>query len=180
MSSITKLYGLIGYQFQDENLITLALTHRSMANEHNERLEFLGDSILNFVIAARLYQQFPDLREGELSRIRAGLVKGETLADIGRELTLGEFLRLGAGEKKSGGEKRCSILANTVEAIIGAVYLDAGTVACEQMVLHLYQARLADVPNTAQEKDPKTTLQEYLQGHRLPLPDYHIDKISGR
>lgn len=180
MASFTKFYAAIGYEYKDESLAKLALTHRSKSAEHNERLEFLGDSLLNFIMAAKLYQRFPLLREGDLSRIRAGLVNGETLGEIARELKIGVFLRLGVGEKKSGGDERTSILANAMEAIIGSIYLDTGIKKCEQVVLNWYKERLKHVPNTAQKKDPKTTLQEYLQAQHLPLPDYHVEKITGQ
>ena len=156
-----------------------ALTHRSHGSPNNERLEFLGDSILNCAIAARLYQTYPRLPEGDLSRMRAALVKEQTLAEIAARLKLGDILMLGEGELKSGGFRRPSILADALEAIIGAVYLDAGFVAAEQMILALYEPLLQNLDPKTIAKDPKTQLQEYLQSRKLPLPQYEVLAIRG-
>ena len=162
------------YQFRDKGLLDQALTHRSASSKHNERLEFLGDSLLGQVIAAQLYHRFPDASEGELSRMRSSLVREKTLAEIATELNLGDVLNLGSGELKSGGFRRASILADALEAIFGAVYLDGGFDACEQIILSLYRERLEALPEGGTDKDPKTTLQEWLQGKRLPLPVYDL------
>ena len=180
MSNYQNLYKKLSYQFHDETLITQALTHSSMSDKHYERLEFLGDSLLNLIIAEKLYQSFPNLREGELSRLRAGLVNGETLAELARELHIGDFLRLGIGEKKSGGADRDSILADCMEAIIGAIYLDADFEQCRERVITWCEERIAAVPEMILKKDPKTSLQEYVQAHHLPLPNYKIIDIKGK
>lgn len=169
----------LGHPYKDESLLELALTHRSCGKRNNERLEFLGDAILNFVIAEALFNKFVQAREGELSRLRARLVKGETLAVIARELGLGDFLRLGSGELKSGGFRRDSILADSVEAIIGSIHLDAGAEASKAFVLALYQSRLADLDMEETLKDSKTRLQEHLQSRRLALPAYELEKVQG-
>lgn len=174
-----KLLRRIGYNFQDASLLRLALTHRSVSNTNNERLEFLGDAILGFLIAEELYRRFPMAAEGEMSRLRASLVKGQTLAMIATELELGEFMLLGSGELKSGGFRRDSILACTLEALIGAVYLDGGEVACRSLVKSLFASRLDQVSPDSVEKDPKTQLQEYLQARKLPLPIYDLSKVEG-
>lgn len=179
MTSIVRLQQALGYDFNDPELLKLALTHRSAGGQHNERLEFLGDSILNHIIAEALYHRFPLTREGTMSRMRAGLVKGETLADIAGELELGKYLQLGSGERKSGGHRRRSILADTLEALIGSILLDADVEACRACVLALYKSRLDDLhPDTA-EKDPKTRLQEYVQGRGNPLPEYSLLNVEG-
>ncbi|MBI3772682.1 MAG: ribonuclease III [Gammaproteobacteria bacterium] len=174
-----KLLRRIGYNFQDASLLRLALTHRSVSNTNNERLEFLGDAILGFLIAEELYRRFPTAAEGEMSRLRASLVKGQTLAVIASELELGEFMLLGSGELKSGGYRRDSILACTLEALIGAVYLDGGEAACRPLVQSLFASRLDQVSPDMVEKDPKTQLQEYLQARKLPLPVYDLSKVEG-
>jgi ribonuclease-3 len=168
-----------GYQFTDSRLLETALTHRSSAGQNNERLEFLGDAVLAFVIAEYLYLRFPGATEGVLTRLRASLVRRETLAGLARELNLGEHVRLGGGEKKSGGWRRDSILANTLESIIGAVYLDGGMDRCRQLILQLFQGRLEGLSATEPSKDPKTSLQEYLQARRRPLPVYTVVAESG-
>ncbi|MGO2320437.1 MAG: ribonuclease III [Vibrio toranzoniae] len=178
-SSIDKLERKIGYQFNDADLIHLALTHRSAAGKHNERLEFLGDSILSFVIADDLYHRFPKVNEGDMSRMRATLVRGHTLAELGREFELGDYLKLGPGELKSGGFRRDSILADAVEAIIGAVYLDSDTETVRRIILSWYQSRLEAIQPGVSQKDPKTRLQEFLQGRRNPLPVYTVTNIKG-
>lgn len=178
-SPIDKLERKIGYQFNDADLIHLALTHRSAAGKHNERLEFLGDSILSFVIADDLYHRFPKVNEGDMSRMRATLVRGHTLAELGREFELGDYLKLGPGELKSGGFRRDSILADAVEAIIGAVYLDSDTETVRRIILSWYQSRLEAIQPGVSQKDPKTRLQEFLQGRRNPLPVYTVTNIKG-
>lgn len=169
----------VGYEFKDSSLCELALTHRSCGKRNNERLEFLGDSILNFVIAEDLYARFPQAREGELSRLRAGQVKGETLAEIARELKFGDYLRLGSGELKSGGFRRDSILADSVEAVIGAVYLDSDMETARALVLGWYKERLDKINLKKSQKDSKTRLQEFLQSRRQPLPNYELVKVEG-
>ena len=177
---LKKLEKNIGYDFNDKGLLEQALTHRSTGSKNNERLEFLGDGILNFVIAAAIYKCKPRAPEGEMSRLRAHLVRKETLADVGRELNVGDFLRLGGGELKSGGYRRDSTIADCVEAILGAIYLDNGFSACEQVILSLFKTRLDDLPDLSDLKDPKTRLQEFLQSKGKPLPEYEIIEISGK
>ncbi len=165
-------------KFQDPALLQQALTHRSADPKNNERLEFLGDAILSLVIAEALYMRFPQVKEGKLSRLRASLVRGETLAELGRELNLGEVLALGQGELKSGGFRRESILADAVEALFGAVYLDSGFEAAKQLILKLYDERLRGIDVTEAVKDPKTRLQELLQSRKLPLPIYSVKELK--
>ncbi len=178
-ASLNTLQRKLGYTFTNQELLHLALTHRSASGKHNERLEFLGDSILSFVVADALYHQFPKVDEGDMSRMRAALVRGNTLAELAREFELGDYLRLGPGELKSGGFRRESILSDTVEAIIGAVYLDTGLEPVRQLILQWYQQRLEEICPGDRQKDPKTRLQEYLQGRRLPLPVYHVMQVRG-
>lgn len=178
-SSLQRLEKKIGYQFKDENFLKLALTHRSANGTHNERLEFLGDSILSFVVADELYHRFPKVDEGDMSRMRATLVRGHTLAELGREFQLGDYLFLGPGELKSGGFRRDSILADAVEAIIGGIYLDSDTEVIRGVILAWYKTRLDSIEPGVSQKDPKTRLQEYLQGRRKPLPTYTVTKIKG-
>ncbi|WP_047048407.1 ribonuclease III [Vibrio mexicanus] len=178
-SPIDKLERKIGYTFNQSDLIHLALTHRSAHGKHNERLEFLGDSILSFVIADDLYHRFPKVNEGDMSRMRATLVRGNTLAELGREFELGDYLKLGPGELKSGGFRRDSILADAVEAIIGAIYLDSDIEVTRRIVLSWYQTRLDSIQPGVSQKDPKTRLQEFLQGRRKPLPVYTVTNIKG-
>lgn len=168
----------IGYAFNDPDLLELALTHRSCGSHNNERLEFLGDAALNFIVGHAIFQRLPNSKEGELSRYRANLVKGVTLTEIANELELGEHLYLGGGEMKSGGNRRASILADTVEAIIGAIYLDGGMNASEQFVLNLYKSRLDNL-STSSAKDAKTELQEFMQAGGNDLPHYEVAEISG-
>lgn len=177
---IARLVKLLEYSFDDQQLLREALTHRSASSKNNERLEFLGDSILNFVIAAELFQQYPDSAEGDLSRLRASLVKKEGLVLIAHDLNLGEYLTLGGGEMKSGGHRRDSIQADAVEAIFGAVFLDAGFDTCRQLILRLYQQQLDNAPDPATLKDPKTRLQELLQGRKLSIPNYEVLDVSGK
>ena len=177
--ALDQLCRSLGYSFNDKRLLDNALTHRSAGSRNNERLEFLGDAILSFVISAELYLRFPDADEGALSRLRASLVKGDTLAEMARELSLGDYLNLGSGELKSGGFRRDSILADAVEAILGAVYLDSGIDTVRDLILRLYGSRIAAVTPKAVLKDPKTRLQEFLQSRRRPLPVYAVESMSG-
>lgn len=156
-----------------------ALTHRSVGAANNERLEFLGDALLNAAIAIELFRRWPDAPEGELSRLRAALVKGDTLADIARELGVGEALRLGEGERKSGGHRRDSILADALEAVVGAVYLDSDFDTTRGLVAELFRARLDDLPSADELKDAKTRLQEYLQCRGQSPPDYEVVDTAG-
>jgi ribonuclease-3 len=169
----------LGYAFADPALLERALTHRSYGSNHYERLEFLGDSVLSFVMSAELYGRFPALAEGELTRLRASLVKQDTLAGVARQLGLGESLLLGGGELKSGGFERDSILADALEAVIGAVFLDGGIAAAQAVVARLFQSLLAQLDPHAIPKDPKTSLQECLQKQALPTPDYELLETSG-
>ncbi len=169
----------LDYYFSNPDLLECALTHRSVGSYNNERLEFLGDAILNFLIADELYRRFPQASEGELSRARANLVNGSALAVLATAYNLGDFLRLGSGELKSGGFRRESILAGTLEAVIGAAYLDKGFDACRGLVQTLYQERLATISPETHPKDPKTRLQEYLQAQKRPLPSYTVTAIEG-
>lgn len=174
-----KIQKVLGYTFTHKDLLRQALTHRSASSKHNERLEFLGDSILSFVIANALYQHFPYINEGDMSRMRATLVRGNTLAEIAYEFDLGEYLKLGQGELKSGGFRRESILANTVEALIGSIYLDSNIKTVEELILKWYEKRLEKISPGDTQKDPKTRLQEYLQSKHLSLPAYFIVEIFG-
>ncbi|WP_282109486.1 ribonuclease III [Shewanella algicola] len=179
IKNLPRLSRTLGYEFNNIELLTQALTHRSAANKHNERLEFLGDSILSIVISDALYHQFPKATEGDLSRMRATLVKGDTLTIIAKEFKLGDYLYLGPGELKSGGFRRESILADAVEAIIGAIYLDADLEICRELLLTWYAERLAKIKPGINQKDPKTILQEHLQGFKKPLPDYQVVAVEG-
>lgn len=169
----------LGYAFADASLLDLALTHRSASARNNERLEFLGDAVLGLVVARALYERRPDAGEGGLSRFRARLVRGETLADVAREQGLGGFVRLGSGEARTGGFQRASILSNALEAVVGAVYLDGGMAAAEGVVLRLLGPRLEALPAEGELADPKTRLQEWLQarGHRPPV--YAVHQVAG-
>ena len=169
----------LGYRFQNARLLQQALTHRSHSTPHNERLEFLGDGVLNCLIAAELYTRFATLREGELSRLRASLVREQRLHELAARLSLGDYLRLGEGELKSGGFRRPSILADALEAMIGAVFLDGGFEAARQVVAGLYQPLLETLDPTGTAKDPKTQLQEWLQGRKLSLPHYSVIATHG-
>ncbi|GAA3940100.1 ribonuclease III [Litoribacillus peritrichatus] len=171
----------LGYSFKDIELLELALSHRSVGNTNNERLEFLGDSILNFVIGEDLYRRFPDIQEGHLSRLRARMVKGATLAELGLEFGLSDFMKMGAGELKSGGYRRESILADAVEAIIGAIHLEnnGDMSVCKRVILAWYQSRLDKLSIKDTLKDPKTRLQEFLQSRKLALPEYEVVKVKG-
>lgn len=169
----------LGYSFQDAALLARALTHRSHSGQNYERLEFLGDSILSFTIADALYDRYPQLSEGDLTRVRATLVRRETLAKLARELKLGDCLELGGGELKSGGFDRDSILADTLEAVFGAVYKDSNLDAARAVVLRLYRPLLDEIDPLSIHKDPKTRLQEFLQSQSLATPVYNVLEISG-
>ena len=176
---LLKLSQRLGYTFKDQSLVELALTHRSKGVTNNERLEFLGDSILSLVISEDLYQRFPEAKEGKLSRLRARIVKGKTLAEVAKDFNLGDFLLLGSGELKSGGHKRESILADAVEALIGAIYLDAGLDAARERVLAWFASRLDDLSLEDPIKDPKTQLQEIQQAAGSRLPKYEVLSVDG-
>ncbi|GLK88185.1 ribonuclease III [Pseudomonas turukhanskensis] len=178
-AALSRLERQLGYSFKDQDLMILALTHRSFAGRNNERLEFLGDAILNFVAGEALFERFPQAREGQLSRLRARLVKGETLAILARGFDLGEYLRLGSGELKSGGFRRESILADALEALIGAIYLDAGMEAARERVLAWLSSELDGLTLVDTNKDPKTRLQEFLQSRGCELPRYEVVDIQG-
>ncbi len=167
------------YTFDDPALLEQALTHRSRGHRHNERLEFLGDALLNFTIAALLYEERPDAPEGDLSRMRARLVRDRTLAQVARELGLGDHLRLGPGELKSGGYLRESILADALEAIFGAALLDGGVDRARRLIESLLRPRMDALPEVDMLKDPKTRLQEFLQARGLHLPEYCVIDESG-
>lgn len=178
-SSLKILQTALNYQFKKESLLRQALTHRSYSSTHNERLEFLGDGVLNCTIARCLFEQFTQLKEGELSRIRAHLVRQETLVIVAQNLSVSKYLLLGEGELKSGGLQRPSILADAVEAIFGAIFCDAGFEAAQNVVTELFADLLKGIdPNNA-GKDGKTQLQERLQGQKLPVPQYDIIDIKG-
>jgi ribonuclease-3 len=179
-SALSNLTRQLDYDFTDPDLLDCALTHSSKSTENNERLEFLGDSVLNFIISAILYERYPGVAEGELTRVRAGLVKKETLAQLARQLQLGEFLRLGAGELRSGGFARDSILADALEAIFGAVFLDGGIDSARTVVSLLYGELLQRVTPETVIKDSKTQLQEYLQSHALATPVYNVVEVTGK
>ena len=178
--AMQRLSNVIGHQFNDGALLKQALTHRSAKGSHNERLEFLGDSILGFVIAEVLFEKFPKHDEGDLTRMRSSLVKGVTLAEMAREFDLGDYLFLGPGELKSGGHRRESILEDAMEAIIGAVYLDTDLPTCKALVLHWFAHRLDIIKPGNEQKDPKTRLQEYLQGRKIALPEYDVIDTRGQ
>ncbi|RUO80595.1 ribonuclease III [Idiomarina tyrosinivorans] len=177
---IAKLEQQLGYEFRDKGLLERALTHRSAAAKHNERLEFLGDSILGLVIAEALFERFPKEPEGDLSRMRATIVCGRSLAKFARRIGLGEFLRLGQGELKSGGYRRDSILADSVEAIIGAMYLESGLSSCQQHIREWFAEQLQTIQPGINQKDPKTRLQEWLQARQQPLPNYEVVATQGQ
>ncbi|MDX2320206.1 MAG: ribonuclease III [Moritella sp.] len=176
---LERLQTVLGYEYKDAALLQQALTHRSAYFKHNERLEFLGDSVLGFIISDALFCKFPEVPEGDLSRMRATLVKGLTLAEIAREFELSECLILGPGELKSGGFRRESILADTVEALIGAMYLDSDIETTRERVLAWYATRLADIKPGIGQKDAKTQLQEWLQGRKQALPLYQVEEVKG-
>ena len=169
----------LGHAFRRPELLVQALTHRSHGARHNERLEFLGDAVLNCVVARTLFERFPDQPEGDLSRVRAGLVNRDTLADVARRLELSDAIRVGEGELKSGGAERPSILADALEAIYGAVFLDGGFEAARGVIDRTFAEVLGNADPSALGKDPKTRLQEWLQGRRLPVPAYRIVTVEG-
>lgn len=179
MKKLNILQKKLGHTFTDETLLVRALTHRSAGSRHNERLEFLGDSILSMVIADALFHRFPKVNEGDMSRMRATLVREKTLAEIAREFELGEYLILGPGELKSGGYRRESILADAVEALIGAVYIDTDIEGIRNLLLAWYDERLTEIQPGIEQKDPKTRLQELLQAKRKPLPTYTVVEVIG-
>lgn len=169
----------LGYLFKNPDLLQQALSHRSTAGENYERLEFLGDAIVNFVIADELFTRFPEATEGQLTRLRANLVNQQTLSEIADELMLSDYINLGVGELKSGGARRPSILADAVEAIIAAIYLDSSLDTCQDCVSNWYATRLDYIKLDESQKDPKTMLQEYTQARKMPLPIYRILSITG-
>lgn len=169
----------LDYAFRQPDLLRQALTHRSYGLPHNERLEFVGDAVLNCAVALALYERFPGTPEGELSRARASLVNRDTLAQLARELGLGAAIRLGEGELKSGGADRTSIIADALEAVLGAVFVDGGFAAARGVIDRIYAELLRDADPATLGKDPKTRLQEWLQAHRLPIPEYAVAATSG-
>lgn len=169
----------IAYQFANKALLRQAMTHRSHSTPHNERLEFLGDGVLNFIIAHQLYQSYPNIDEGNLSRMRAHLVKEPTLASIASEISLGQYLRLGEGEIKTGGRSRPAALADALEALIGAVFVDSGYPAAQAVVMRLFATSFNSLQQNMVTRDAKSRLQEYLQGKKIALPNYQIIKTEG-
>lgn len=180
VGAVKEIEKKIGYVFQKKELLAHALTHRSYAKINNERLEFLGDSILNFIVAELLFQRFPTAVEGQLSRLRASLVRGETLAAIAQAIDLGPHILLGPGEMRSGGEHRLSILADALEAVIAAIYLDAGLEVCREKIHTWFLEKIKEVSLDNINKDPKTQLQELLQSKQLALPTYELISVSGK
>lgn len=178
--SLAPLAQVLSYTFKNEALLVLAMSHRSMGSNNNERLEFLGDSLVNLIIAEAVFQKYPKAKEGELSRLRSSLVSGEALAGVAREFGLGDYIYLGHGELKSGGHKRSSILGCTVEAIIGAIYLDSDFNQCQATVLRWFESRLQALSLDNEYKDAKTQLQEYLQASQIGLPEYTLLKTEGQ
>ena len=174
------LFKTLEYRFNDTDLLRQALTHRSATGRNNERLEFLGDAVLDFVISEAVYAARPEAPEGDLSKLRASLVKDTTLAGIASELGMGNHLILGAGERKTGGHRRESILADALEAIFGAVFLDEGYDAAKAIIAKAYESRLTELPDVADLRDPKTRLQEWLQARRLRLPAYELVSVTGK
>ncbi len=170
----------LDYEFQNVQLLEQALTHRSAAGTNNERLEYLGDAVLDFVISEVVFMQRPDASEGVLSRLRASLVKDATLAELSDELGIGEYLILGSGEKKSGGHRRASILADALEAIFAAVFLDSGFEEARRVIHNAFASRLIEIPDSAEQRDPKTRLQELVQARKIALPDYRVEKVDGK
>ncbi len=179
-SATAWLKQALHYEFSDETLLKQALTHRSATGDNNERLEFLGDSVLQLVISEMVYEKRPESSEGRLSRLRSTLVKDTTLGELGLEMGLGEHLILGSGEKKTGGHRRASILADTVEALFGAIYLDANLDAARKVIHKAFEDRIRSLPETAELRDPKSRLQEHIQGQKLALPEYAIEKVTGK
>jgi ribonuclease-3 len=179
MADLEKLSRRLAYTFSKPELLSRALTHRSYSSDNNERLEFLGDAVLGFIISEELFRRFPDATEGQLSRLRSQLVKGDTLGHISVELGLGEHIYLGSGELKSGGRRRHSILANTFEAVLGALFLDADIAVTRDFVLRQFSQRLDQCNPRTVQKDPKTQLQEFLQARGLELPAYEVTEVTG-
>lgn len=177
--NLNELMHNIGYEFKDQQLLEVALTHRSAAKLNNERLEFFGDSILSYVISEALYEQCPRASEGDLSRLRSALVKGDTLAEVAREFELGKFLNLGQGELKSGGHRRSSILADAFEALIAAIHLDSSIETCRILIREWFKERIITVSAEKTLKDPKSLLQEYLQRRHVALPTYVVKTVEG-
>jgi|TARA_R100001463_G_scaffold5594_25_gene18963 ribonuclease-3 len=179
-NDLDRLMARLGYRFNDIELLALALTHRSVSRHRNyERLEFLGDAQLGQIISIALFERFPDAAEGQLTRMRASLVRGQTLALVARELGLGDYLVLGGGELKSGGFRRDSILADSLEAIIGAILLDGGEAPCREVVLDWFDERLQIITPQSAQKDAKTRLQEWLQARKFELPTYQVTQVEG-
>ena len=170
----------LGYEFEDGELLELALTHRSARGSNNERLEFLGDAVLDFVVSEVVFHAHPESPEGDLSRLRASLVNDRMLARIAGDLGLGEYLYLGSGERKSGGHRRDSILADALEAIFGAVYVDAGFDAARTVIERAYGGRFEEFPDAAELRDPKTRLQEWMQARQMGLPEYELVDVTGK
>ena len=179
MKELNHLQIALGYNFTDTKLLELALSHRSVGSKNNERLEFLGDSLINYVIAEVVFHRFPLLNEGELSRVRSNLVRSETLADLGMDLDISEHLILGIGERKSGGRHRRSVIADSVEALAGAILLDGGFEEARKAILSWYSKQFAQLSEDLAQKDPKTQIQEYAQARGLGLPIYEVDSIEG-
>jgi ribonuclease III len=179
VDSLNLLIKKLNYQFESIALLELALTHRSASSSNNERLEYLGDAVLGFVIAESLYNKFSDAPEGILTRQRSSLVKKETLANLAKELELGQYIKLGSGEMKTGGWRRDSILSNTLEAIIGAIYLDSEFDSCRKFINQIYKGHFSSLSLDKSEKDSKTELQEYLQARKLDLPSYEVVAEEG-
>ena len=169
----------LGHEFSDRVLLQQALTHRSAGRRNNERLEFLGDAVLGAVIADELWRRYPEASEGKLSRLRSRLVRRESLTEIAHALDLGQSLILGAGERRSGGHHRDSILSDAVEALLGAIYVESGFDVCKARILALFAAKLASLSDVAFLKDAKTRLQEYLQSRQKALPEYSVIRVSG-
>ncbi len=174
------LENTLQYRFQNAELFQQALTHRSASNRNNERLEFLGDAVLDFVVSEVVFLAHPEAPEGDLSKLRASLVKDESLAELALELGLGEYLILGSGERKTGGHRRESILADALEAIFGAVFLDTGFDTAREVINRVYADRYQNLPDVSDLRDPKTRLQEWLQARKHALPEYELVKVTGQ
>ena len=179
-NTATWLKRSLDYKFNKIQLLEQALTHRSAHGTNNERLEYLGDAVLDFIISEAVYMQRPDASEGVLSRLRSSLVKDATLAELASDLGIGDHLILGSGEKKSGGHRRASILADALEAIFGAVYLDSGFDEAKRIIHNAFAGRLVQIPDSAEQRDPKTRLQELVQSRKIALPDYEVEKVEGK
>ena len=179
-NTATWLKRSLDYKFNNIQLLEQALTHRSAHGTNNERLEYLGDAVLDFIISEAVYLQRPDASEGVLSRLRSSLVKDTSLAELASNLGIGEHLILGSGEKKSGGHRRASILADSLEAIFGAVYLDSGFDEAKRIIHNAFAGRLEQIPVSAEQRDPKTRLQELVQSRKIALPDYQVEKVEGK